>query len=81
MKWRVINTDTEGPTGFAPVCEDPGHEGAAVVCGLEPGEEGALGTGPLVLDCCPHPHVETWSEEAAMAMAISLTVHEAELCS
>lgn len=77
MNWRTIITDTESLTGVAPVCEDPKHEAAAIVCGLEPGEAGALGTGPLVLDCCPHPHLELWGEAQAEHVRAFFNANEA----
>lgn len=79
--WRVIITDSESMTGVAPVCEDPGHIGNAVTAGLEPEEEDTRGTGPLVFDCCPHPHIETWGEATAEKLARDLTEADAEACS
>lgn len=72
MKWRTVFTDSESETGVAPVCEnrDPDlHESDG---------------GPLehrVFDCCPHPHIETWSEPGARELAALLSRLEAEMCS
>lgn len=34
-----------------------------------------------VYDCCPHPHVECWSEHNAADIARMLTDTDAEVCS
>ena len=70
MKWRVIITDSESMTGVAPVCEQP-------LRGMKHGEgpEGAW-----VYDCCPKPHIETYSEDAATKLAALLTEADAEPC-
>lgn len=61
--WRVIMTDSESPTGIAPVCETK-HQ-----------DDDRIG----VYDCCPGPHIECWSEGIASTMAVALTVAEAKL--
>jgi len=72
--WRVIVTDTERPSGVAPVCP-------AVASGghLIPDSEGTDETG--VYDCCPGPHIECWSESTANEVSKVLTAAEAEVCS
>lgn len=50
--WRVIITDTETCSGIAPRCNSSQHPYADH-------EECD------VYDCCPEPHVETWSEPLA----------------
>lgn len=77
--WRVIITDTESLTGVAPVCENSVHERWAALNEVE--GEAAKGTGCLVYDCCPHPHIETWDEVRARQVALALTETEAEICS
>lgn len=56
--WRVIITDSESPTGVAPVCtaagDDDEHKLVALGCGPFRDEEG-------VYDCCPTPQFETYS--------------------
>lgn len=69
--WRVIMTDTEGATGVAPVCENMGTD--HYVDGMT--------LSDWVFDCCPHPHIQCWSEGIAEAMAESLTSADAEACS
>lgn len=81
MNWRTIITDTESMTGVAPVCEHPDHSPSAITAGLKEGEDGTKGTGPLVFDCCPHPHIETWGESSAERLAQALTEQDAEVCS
>jgi hypothetical protein len=68
MKWRVIGTDSESLTGVAPVCDLP-HD--------EPGRDDRAG----IYDCCPHPHIETWSESSADALRNLLNAIGAEPCS
>ncbi len=68
--WRVIITDTESPTGVAPVCGSSEHD-----------REGEGLLSAWVLDCCPHPHIELWSEPSALAVAMRLTACDAEACS
>lgn len=75
MKWRMIITDTERPTGVAPVCPDEEN----------PGSDHNLGTVESpdysrldVFDCCPHPHIECWNEDVAREVCIGLTDANAE---
>lgn len=71
--WRVIFTDSESMTGIAPVCDRPD------VHAMQHGE------GPdspsVYDDCCPHPHIECWSESTAENIAKQLTMAEAKVCS
>lgn len=74
--WRTIFTDSESPSGVAPVCEhqsDPSKH-TPNAFGDAPGPE-------WVFDCCPYPHIEVWSEAGARIVADHLTLHEAEVCS
>lgn len=56
--WRVIITDSESPTGIAPVCtakgDDDLHLWANFGDGIERVEDG-------VWDCCPDPQFDTYS--------------------
>jgi hypothetical protein len=71
MKWRVIITDTESPTGIAPVCEDEEHAKLAESNGMESG-------GPdWVFSCCPHPQIELHDELFADELAERLSEHDA----
>jgi hypothetical protein len=74
-EWRVIFTDTEGPTGVAPVCEqqDKGPHGRVALLGDYFDNSG-------VYDCCPHPHIETYSEPGAQRLAALLTELDAGPC-
>jgi hypothetical protein len=64
--WRTIFTDTESETGVAPVCDLP-HD--------ESGQDESS-----VHDCCPHPHIETYSEPGAKRLAALLTELDAGPC-
>lgn len=64
MRWRVIVTDTEGPTGVAPECDSAHHS-----------EDDRAG----VYDCCPGPHLELWSDAWAAEVAALLTFTEADI--
>jgi hypothetical protein len=76
--WRVIITDTESLTGVAPVCpEQDDPEGRHRILD----EHADMQSLDGVFDCCPHPHIETWSETAAVTVAIELTHADADLCS
>lgn len=67
--WRVIITDSESMTGVAPVCEtDHSHHS----------EDGTSPMEEWVFDCCPHPHLECWSEGKARLIAHELSEAEAE---
>lgn len=66
MKWRVIITDSESLTGVAPVCDNQNGDGHGV---------------NWVRDCCPYPHLETYSEIKAPALAAVLTDMDVEECS
>lgn len=75
--WRVIITDSESATGVAPVCEhqdDPRHHSSGDGFGVTADPHG-------VYDCCPHPHVELWSEGVARGVAEAFTGYGAEACS
>lgn len=72
--WRVIVTDTEGPTGVAPVCPS-----ASTATHYIPEADEQDETG--VYDCCPGPHIECWAPLAASIIATSLTGAGAEVCS
>jgi hypothetical protein len=74
--WRVIITDTYGPTGIAPVCE---HQDDVTKHSTGDGH-GRVVDPHGVYDCCPHPHIETWSEAVAESLAAQLTAAEAEVC-
>lgn len=63
--WRVIFTDSESMTGVAPVCNQDGTMGHLA---------------HEVLDCCPHPHFELYSEGDALRVARELTMIDAKLC-
>lgn len=60
--WRVIITDSESPTGVAPVCtaegDDDLHLWANFGHGIERVNDG-------VWDCCPWPQIETDSPAVA----------------
>jgi hypothetical protein len=73
-RWRVIVTDSESPTGVAPVCtsergnalhEIPDYPGGPIR-----DEEG-------VYDCCPWPQFETYSTAVA-AYLVALLNADAE---
>ncbi|MFE5662423.1 hypothetical protein ACFQ7W_00635 [Streptomyces niveus] len=60
--WRVIVTDTESPTGFAPACRASTSDDVHMIADFH--------GGPIrdeygVYDCCPWPQVETFSEPFA----------------
>lgn len=71
MKWRTIFTDSESETGVAPECENP-HTGLDYN-GSEPDPHGVYG-------CCPHPHIETYSERIARRVVRDLNAADAGPC-
>ena len=79
MKWRTIITDSESMTGIAPVCEQQSEFGGPHSYRDDDDDMQIDEHG--VYDCCPHPHIETWSEGVARLIAHSLTQAEAEPCS
>ena len=72
--WRVIVTDSESPTGIAPVCNAEGdadlHLWADLGRGFARVDDG-------VWDCCPTPQVETYSTVLA-AYLVELLNADAE---
>jgi hypothetical protein len=78
MKWRTIDTDTESRTGVAPVCDQQddtsSEHGRFEGLKVWADEHG-------VYDCCPHPHIETYSEPGAANLAGLLTALDAGPCS
>lgn len=77
--WRTIFTDSESQSGVAPVCPEQANSDGPHGQ-YEPGHAAwADDTG--VYDCCPHPHLETWSESEARKLAAELTRIDAQVCS
>ncbi|MGW1015646.1 hypothetical protein [Streptomyces niveus] len=72
--WRVIITDTESPTGFAPVCHTPTSDALHMIHDY-PG--GPIRDEDGVYDCCPWPQVETFSEPLAAYVVALLNAHRA----
>ncbi|HJS47204.1 MAG TPA: hypothetical protein VFF37_05775 [Streptomyces sp.] len=72
--WRVIITDSESPTGIAPVCTAEGGDALHMILDYPGGpmrdEEG-------VYDCCPWPQVDTYSTAFA-AYLVELLNADAE---
>jgi hypothetical protein len=66
-RWRVVITDSESPTGIAPVCAAPGdaHTIADYPGGPIRDEDG-------VYDCCPEPHIDTYCEPIAVYLVALL---------
>ncbi|CAL9594270.1 hypothetical protein SUDANB1_05289 [Streptomyces sp. enrichment culture] len=62
-QWRVIITDSESPTGFAPVCTAEGVDDEHHVIADYPG--GPIRDEHGVYDCCPSLQVETYSPTLA----------------
>lgn len=56
--WRIIHTDSESPTGLAPVCTGERSDALHMIDdypgGPQRDEDG-------VYDCCPYPQIETYS--------------------
>ena len=56
--WRLIHTDSESPTGLAPVCTGERSNAIHMIDdypgGPQRDEDG-------VYDCCPYPQIETYS--------------------
>lgn len=75
--WRTIFTDSESQSGVAPVCE---HQNDVAKHSSGDGY-GKVADPNGVYDCCPHPHLEVWSEGEARKLADGLTRIDAEVCS
>lgn len=78
MIWRVIVTDSESMTGVAPQCDfqdslEGNHAG-------DSGDSAWLDKNG-VYDCCPQPHIETYSEDGALRLRALLSELDARLCS
>ena len=70
MKWRVIITDTESPSGVAPVCVNTYKH-----------HWGDSADPQIFDDCCIGPHIECWFPANARLIADHLTEIDAEICS
>jgi hypothetical protein len=61
-RWRVIITDSESPTGVAPVCAGERSDALHMIDDYPGGpkrdEDG-------VYDCCPWPQFDTYSSDVA----------------
>jgi hypothetical protein len=74
--WRRIITDSESLSGVAPVCP---HQ--TDVTKHSTGDGYMVEVDPHgVYDCCPHPHIECWSEAKASLVLAALNAASAELC-
>lgn len=77
-KWRIIFTDSEGPTGVAQVCpkqDDLNVHSSSDGHTTYPDPQGVYD------DCCPQPHLECWSRASAQAVLAALNDAYAEPCS
>jgi hypothetical protein len=73
--WRVIYTDSESPTGIAPVCTAEGVDDEHHVIADHP--SGPMRDEQGVYDCCPTPQIETGSPVMA-AYLVELLNADAE---
>jgi hypothetical protein len=73
--WRAIYTDSESPTGIAPVCTAEGVDDVHHVIADHP--SGPLRDDQGVYDCCPTPQIETGSTTMA-AYLVELLNADAE---
>jgi hypothetical protein len=79
--WRVVITDSESMTGLAPICvrqderESPHDHGDEV--GLSSADRFDL-TG--VYDCCPEPHIETYSVSTAAFLVEVMNLRNVRMC-
>ncbi|MFF3190508.1 hypothetical protein [Streptomyces misionensis] len=73
--WRVIYTDSESPTGIAPVCNAEGIDDEHHTIANHP--DGPMRDEQGVYDCCPTPQVETYSPVLA-AYLVELLNADAE---
>lgn len=64
--WRVIMTDSESPTGLAPVCTGERSDALHMIHDY-PG--GPIRDEQGVYDCCPWPQIETYSTVWAAYLA------------
>lgn len=76
MKWRIIITDSEQPTGVAPECSAMTSPLSAMSLHWVDGKINTYG----VWDCCPHPHLECWTPVRAQALAAMLNDSEVQVC-
>lgn len=74
MRWRLILTDTELPTGVAPVCPQPEVHGAM--------HGGPADDMELYDECCAviGPHLQCWTENNARELMSMLNRLGVELC-
>lgn len=73
-RWRVIITDSESPTGVAPVCTE-GRSNALHVIDDYPGGPERDEDG--VYDCCPWPQFDTYSQDTAAYLVALLNADAA----
>jgi len=71
--WRIIITDSEQPTGVAPICPRPDVH--AMMHGGPPTDD------QVYDDCCAGPHLECWNPRAAQGVLAALNSACAEVCS
>lgn len=76
-RWRVIGTDSESDSGVGPVCP---HQDDVTKHSTGDGYLTRVDSGG-VYDCCPHPHLECWTEDSARDVAATLNRLGVEVCS
>ena len=76
--WRVIYTDSESPTGVAPVCTAEGVDDEHHVIADHP--SGPMRDEDGVYDCCPTPQIETYSPILAAYLVELLNADTGEKC-
>jgi hypothetical protein len=74
-QWRIIGTDSETDSGVAPICPKPDVH--AMMHGGTPDD------GAVYDECCSQagPHLECWSETAALEVQAMLNRLGVEVCS
>jgi hypothetical protein len=77
-KWRVVETDTESPSGVAPVCDKPTEHAEWTT---QSSLTNTRPDSPDTYDCCPGPFIECWSPHTAKQIAAALNAAYAEVCS
>lgn len=82
-RWRLVITDSESLSGIAPACTQSRTDGGLHDLGQNMGDPDDLSRWDDhgVYDCCPHPHIECWTELAARPVLAALNAANAEPCS
>jgi hypothetical protein len=78
--WRVVITDSESMTGVAPICVRQDERGSPHDHGDQRQMYDLRFDATGVYDCCPEPHIETYSTSTAAFLVELMNLRNVRMC-